>query len=58
MLKKRVAKKKYNLKGVNLANHGACLKNKLRRQILRANKMSKNDKLLEKEGDLYVPGRF
>ena len=50
--------KKRNLKRVNLANQRACPKNKLRRQILRAKKMSKNDKLLEKEDHLYVPGGF
>ena len=49
---------KRNLKRINLANQQASLKNKLRGQILWAKKMSKNDKLLEKEGNLYVPGRF
>ena len=49
---------KRNLKKINLANQQACLKNKLRGQILWANKMSKNDKLLEKEDNLYVRGRF
>ena len=34
---------------------GASRKNKLRRQILRSKKMSKNDKLLEKEDHIYVP---
>ena len=33
-------------------------KTKLRRQILQARKMFKNDKALEKEGHLYVPGGF
>ena len=42
--------KKCNSKRVNLANQRACPKTKLRRQILRAKKMSKNDKLLKKEG--------
>ena len=50
--------KKRNLKRVNLANQRACPKNKLRQKILGAKKMSKNDKLLEKEGHLYVPGGF
>ena len=50
--------KKRNLKRVSLANQRARLKNKLRRQILRAKKISKNDKLLEKERHLYVPGGF
>ena len=31
---------------------------KKRQQILRATKMPKNDKLLEKEGNLYMPGGF
>ena len=31
---------------------------KLRRQILRAKKLKKNEKIIEKEGDLYVPGGF
>ena len=46
------------LKKINLTNSAECPKNKLRRQILWSRKMSKNDKLLEKEGHLYVPGRF
>ena len=50
--------KKRNLKRVNLANQRACPKNKLRQKTLGAKKMSKNDKLLEKEGHLYVPGGF
>ena len=50
--------KKHDLKRINLANQRACPKNKPRQQILRAKKMSKNDKLLEKGGHLYVPGRF
>ena len=45
-----------DLKTVNLANKRACPKKKLRRQILQADKISKNDKLLEKESHLYVPG--
>ena len=40
--------KKGNLKRVNLANQRACSKNKLRQQILRAKKMSKNNNLLKK----------
>ena len=32
--------------------------NKSRRQILRAKKLKKNDKIIEKDGDLYVPGGF
>ena len=47
--------KKRNLKRVNLVNQRASRKSKLRRQILRGKKMSKNDKLLEKEGHMYVP---
>ena len=31
---------------------------KLRRQVLRAKKLKKNEKIIEKEGDLYVPGGF
>ena len=50
--------KKRNLKRVNLANQRAFPKTKLRRQILRAKKMSKNEKLREKEGHLYMPGGF
>ena len=50
--------KKRNLKRVNLVNQRASWKNKLRRQILRGKKMSKNDKLLEKENHIYVPGKI
>ena len=50
--------KKRNLKRINLVKQRASRKNKLRRQILRGKKMSKNDKLLEKEDHIYVPGRF
>ena len=50
--------KKSNLKRANLANQWASPKKKLRRQILRANKMSKNDKLLEKEDHIYVPKKI
>ena len=50
--------KKRNLKRVNLVNQRASRKNKLRRQILRGKKMSKNDKLLEKEDHIYVPGKL
>ena len=32
--------------------------NKSRRQILRAKKLKKNDKIVEKDVDLYVPGGF
>ena len=49
---------KRNLKRVNLVNQRASQKNKLRRQILRGKKMSKNDKLLEKEDHVYVPGKI
>ena len=49
---------KRNLKRVNLVNQQAFPKNRLRQQILRAKKMSKNDKLLEKEGNLYMPRGF
>ena len=45
-----------DLKTVSLADKRACPKKKLRRQILQADKISKNDKLLEKESHLYVPG--
>ena len=50
--------KKRNLKRVNLANQRVCPKRKLRQQILQSKKMAKNDKLLGKEGHLYVPGEF
>ena len=50
--------KKRNLKRVNLVNQRASRKNKLRQQILWGKKMSKNDKLLEKEDHIYVPGKF
>ena len=50
--------KKDNLKRVNLANQQVCPKNKPRQQILWPKKTSKNDKLLEKESHLYVPGKF
>ena len=49
---------KRNLKRVNLVNQRASRKNKLRRQILQGKKMSKNDKLLEKEDHIYVPGKI
>ena len=50
--------KKRNLKSVNLVNQLASPKNKLRRQILQATKISKNDKLLEKEDHIYVFGKI
>ena len=50
--------KKRNLKRVTLAVQRGCPKNKLRRQILQDKKMSKNDKVLEKEDHIYVPGGF
>ena len=50
--------KKRNLKSFNLVNQRASRKNKLRRQILQGKKMSKNDKLLEKEDHIYVPGKI
>ena len=50
--------KKRNLKRINLVKQRASRKNKLRRQILRGKKMSKNDKLLEKEVHIYVPGEI
>ena len=50
--------KKGNLKMVNLVNQQASQKNKLRRQILQGKKMSKGDKLLEKEDHIYVPGKI
>ena len=49
---------KRNLERVNLVNQQACPKNRLRQQILRAKKMPKNDKLLKKEGNLYMPRGF
>ena len=49
---------KYNIKWVNLANQRITPKNKLRRQVLRAKKMTKSDKWIEKEGDLYIPAGF
>ena len=50
--------KKRNLKRVNLVNQRASRKNKLRRQILQGKKMSKNDKVLEKEDHMYIPGKM
>ena len=50
--------KKRNLKRVNLVNQRASRKNKLRQQILWGKKKSKNDKLLEKEDYIYVPGKI
>ena len=50
--------KKRNLKSANLANQLASPKNKLRRQILQAKKISKNDKLFEKENHIYVFGKI
>ena len=49
---------KYNIKRVNLANQRITPKNKLRRQVLRAKKITKSDKSIEKEGDSYIPGGF
>ena len=49
--------KKRKLKKVNLVNQRGSRKNKLRQQILWENKMSKNDKLLEKD-HIYVPGKI
>ena len=46
--------KKRNLKRVNLVNQRASRKNKLRQEILRGKKMSKTDKLLQKEDHIYV----
>ena len=48
---------KIHLKRVNSVNQRASRKNKLRRQILQGKKMSKNDKLLEKESHIYIPGK-
>ena len=49
----------YNIKRVNLENQRITPKNKLRQQVLRAKKMTKSDKLIEKKkGDLYIPGGF
>ena len=50
--------KKCNLKRVNLVNWQASRKNKLRRRILWGKKMSKNDKVLEKEDHIHVPGKI
>ena len=50
--------KKRNAKRVNLVNQPVIRKNKLRRQILRGKKMFKNDKLIEKEDHIYVPGNI
>ena len=50
--------KKRNLKRINLVNQSASRKNKVRRQILRGKKNSKNGKLLEKEDHIYVPGKI
>ena len=49
--------KKRNLKRVNLVNQRASRKNKLRQEILRGKKISKNDKLLKKEDHMYIPGK-
>ena len=49
---------KYNKKRVNLTNQQITPKNKLRRQVLQAKKMTKSDNLIEKEGDLNIPGGF
>ena len=50
--------KKSNLKRFNLVNQQASRKNKLRQEILRGKKISKNGKLLEKEDHMYVPGKI
>ena len=53
---------KYNIKRVNLANQQITPKRRrrrvLRRRVMWAKKMTKSDKLIEKEGDLYIPGGF
>ena len=54
---------KYNIKRVNLANQQITPKRRRRRRVLRrrvmwAKKITKSDKLIEKEGDLYIPGGF
>ena len=46
--------KKRSLKRVNLVNQRASPKNKLRQEILRGKKMSKTDKLHQKEDHRYV----
>ena len=53
----------YMLKGFkkrnfNLVNQRASQKKKLRQQILRVKKISKNDKWLEKEDHIYVLGKI
>ena len=53
----------YMLKGFkkrnfNLVNQRASHKKKLRQQILRVKKASKNDKWLEKEDHIYVLGKI
>ena len=50
--------KKRNLKRINLVNQLVIWKNKLRRQTLWGKKMPKNDKLLEREDHIYVPGNI
>ena len=49
--------KKHNLKRVNLVNQGASRKSKDGKSC-RVKKMSKNDKVFEKEDDIYVPGKI
>ena len=50
--------KKHNLKRVNVVNQRASRRNKLRRQILRGKKISKNYKLLKKKDHIYVLGKM
>ena len=45
--------KKCNSKRVNLVNQRMSRKNKLRHQILQGKKMSKNDKVLDKENYIF-----
>ena len=50
--------KKFNAKRVFLADSRLTPKSKLRRQLLRAKKLSKNEKMHLREGELYASGAF
>ena len=50
--------KEFNAKRVSLAVSRLTPKRKLRRQLLRAKKLSKNEKMDLKGGELYAPGTF
>ena len=50
--------KKFNAKRVSLADSRLTPKSKLRRQLLRVKKLSKNEIMHLKDGELYASGAF